>query len=68
MTDEAPDRSSPRSEPFELGDQDVELIVEALRFLESTLGREEADQIGRIQAVLAKLGAPPTVGDAHPRT
>ena len=68
MTDEAPDRSAPSSEPFELGEQDVELIVEALRYLESTFGREEADQIERMQAVLSKLGARPSVGDAHPRT
>ena len=68
MTDEAPDRSAPRSEPFELGDQDVELIVQALRYLESTFGREEADQIERIQAILAKLGVPSSVGTDHPRT
>ena len=68
MTDEAPDRSAPRSEPFELGDQDVQLIVEALRYLESTFGREETDQIERIQSVLSKLGAPPAVGVAYPRT
>ncbi len=68
MTDEATDRPAPETEPFELSDEDVELLVEALRYLESTLGREEADQIARIQAVLAKLGVPTTVGSAYPRT
>jgi hypothetical protein len=68
MTDEATDRSAPATEPFELSDEDVELLVEALRYLESTFGREEADQIARIQAVLAKLGVPTTVGSAYPRT
>jgi hypothetical protein len=68
MTDEATDRAEPCSEPFELSDEDVETIVEALRYLQSTLGREEADQIVRIQAILAKLGVAPAVGDAHPRT
>ncbi len=68
MTDEATDRPVPVSEPFELSDGDVELIVEALRYLQSTFGREEAEEIERIQAVLSKLGVPPSVGDAHPRT
>ena len=68
MTDEATDRSAPATEPFELSGEDVELIVQALRYLESTFGREEADEIERIQAVLSKLGAQPTVGDEHPRT
>ena len=67
MTDEATDRAEPASEPFELSDEDVDLIVEALRYLESTLGREEADQIARIQSVLTKLGVTSTVGNGAPR-
>ncbi len=43
-----------------------DLIVEALRYLESTLGREEADQIERIQAILARLGRSPGVGSSGP--
>jgi hypothetical protein len=68
MTDEATDRADPCSEPFELCDEDVEVIVEALRYLQSTLGREEAEQIAQIQATLAKLGVTPAVGNDHPRT
>ncbi|HYM83137.1 MAG TPA: hypothetical protein VEY67_03170 [Candidatus Dormibacteraeota bacterium] len=66
MTDEPPDRPEPSSEPFELTSAEVELIVEALRYLESTLGREEAAQLGQVQAMLAKLGAPPSVGVDRP--
>jgi hypothetical protein len=67
MTDEATDRAEPATEPFELSAEDVDLIVEALRNLEITLGREEADQIPRIQAVLTKLGVASTVGVGAPR-
>ena len=67
MTDEATERPAPATEPFELTEQDVDLVVQALRYLQSTLGREEAEEVARIQLVLAKLGATPSVGDDKPR-
>ncbi len=67
MTDEPTERAHPETEPVELSGQDIDLIVEALRYLQSTLGREEADQIERIQEVLAKLGGSVTVGNGRPR-
>ncbi len=66
MTDGPIDRPEPVTEPYELAAADVDLIVEALRYLESTLGREEAEQIERIQAILARLGRAPGVGPAGP--
>ena len=51
MTDEAP------ATTLELSASEVETVVEALRMLLATLGREDADQIHEIQALLARLAA-----------
>jgi hypothetical protein len=61
MTDEPTDRPAPATEPIELSEQDIDLIVRALRYLESTLGSEESDQLARFGQVLARLGAVPAV-------
>lgn len=34
---------------------EVELVLTALRLLASTLGREEADELAEVQALLARL-------------
>jgi hypothetical protein len=39
----------------ELDASERELVVTALRLLESTLGREEADELAEVQALLARL-------------
>ena len=35
---------------------EVELVRNALKFMEDTYGHEEADQLEQVQALLAKLG------------
>jgi hypothetical protein len=40
---------------LELSASEAETVVEALKMLLSTLGREDADQIQEIQALLARL-------------
>ena len=45
---------------LELNDSEVETVAQALRLLLDTLGRDEADQITEIQALLARL--PDTAG------
>ncbi|MCU0505853.1 MAG: hypothetical protein MUE82_08795 [Chloroflexi bacterium] len=42
---------------LELSASEMETVVEALRMLLATLGREDADQIHEIQALLARLAA-----------
>lgn len=39
----------------ELSASELELVLTALRFLASTLGREEADELVNVQALLARL-------------
>jgi hypothetical protein len=39
----------------ELTSEEVELVLTALRLLESTLGREEADELAEVEALLVKL-------------
>ena len=41
----------------ELSGSELETVVEALRLLLATLGREDADQIAEIEALLARLPA-----------
>jgi hypothetical protein len=43
----------------ELSQSELELVRTALRLLESTLGREEAEELDEVQALLARL-EPPT--------
>jgi hypothetical protein len=38
-----------------LGGDELALVRTALRLLESTLGREEADELAAVQALLARL-------------
>ncbi len=40
-----------------LTDSEKETVVEALQMLLATLGRDDADQIAEIQALLARLAA-----------
>jgi hypothetical protein len=40
---------------LELNDSEVATVAQALRLLLDTLGREDADQIAEIQALLARL-------------
>jgi hypothetical protein len=40
---------------IELTPEEVELVLTALRLLESTLGREEADELAEVEALLVKL-------------
>ncbi len=51
MTDETAGKT------LELSASEIETVVEALRMLLATLGREDADQIHEIQALLARLAA-----------
>jgi hypothetical protein len=51
MTDEASGTT------LELSASELETVVEALRMLLATLGREDADQIHEIKALLARLAA-----------
>ena len=46
------------STTIELSPSEVELVRTALQFLLSTLGREEADELERVQALLARLERP----------
>jgi hypothetical protein len=42
----------------ELSASEVETVAQALHLLLGTLGREEADQIAEIQALLARMPSP----------
>ena len=59
MTDEPLDRPTPPSEPIELSEEEISTLVEALRLLQATLGREEAEELAMARHLLAKLGASP---------
>lgn len=50
-------RPADRTLTFELSSDEAELVRTALRLLESTLGREEADELEEVQALLSRLGA-----------
>ncbi|HET7026909.1 MAG TPA: hypothetical protein VFI28_04390 [Candidatus Limnocylindrales bacterium] len=41
--------------PLELSPDELELVRTALRLLESTLGREEADELEDVQALIRRL-------------
>jgi hypothetical protein len=41
----------------ELARDELQLVISALRLLEDTLGREEADELAEVQAVLRHLDA-----------
>jgi len=43
---------------LELTTNEVELLRTALRMLEDTLGREEAEELQEVQALLRRLPAP----------
>ena len=42
---------------LELSASELETVIEALRMLLSTLGREDAEQVQEIKALLARIGA-----------
>ena len=44
--------------PLELSAEELELVRTALRLLEATLGREEAEELADVQALIRRLGAP----------
>ena len=44
---------------LELSPDDFQLVVTALRVLLSTLGREEADELEQVRALLGRLGQAP---------
>jgi hypothetical protein len=46
-----------RSTSLELTADELELVRNALRLLESTLGREEAEELHEVKALLARLPA-----------
>ncbi len=54
MTDAGKERPAPAM--VELSEDELALIRTALRLLESTLGREEAEELGQVQQILRKLG------------
>jgi hypothetical protein len=62
MTDSPGSESAEVAYEVELSPQELALIRMSLRLLLSTLGREEADEIEEIKAVLARLPnvPPPT--------
>lgn len=64
MTDSQPADSDlpPVSYPVAFSASDVALLRTALRLLLSTLGREEADELEEVQALLARLPEEPTGG------
>jgi hypothetical protein len=41
--------------PIELSDGELQLVRTALKLLEDMLGREEADELGEVQALLRRL-------------
>jgi hypothetical protein len=45
--------------PIELTANELRLLRTALEMLEDTLGREEADELDEVQALLARLPAAP---------
>ena len=56
MTDTMPlDMTAFETYPLELTASEVALIRTALRLLESTLGRDEADELVETQALLARI-------------
>ena len=62
MSDMPAPESAEVAHEVELSRQDVALIRTSLGTLLSTLGREEADEIDQIQALLARLpNVPPPV-------
>ncbi len=60
MTDERTDREL-TTEPVELTDEEIEILLQALRLLQATLGREEADELADLKRLIAKLGASPNL-------
>jgi hypothetical protein len=60
----APDRRGPQSKTvIELTPNELALVRTALGLLRSTLGREEADELAEVQALLARLpGQGPSEG------
>lgn len=44
---------------LELSRDEFELVREALRLLLSTLGREEAEELEEVRALLGRLASPP---------
>jgi hypothetical protein len=55
-----PEPTASEAQPVALmvTDAELELIRTALRLLRSALGREEAEELAEVQALLQKLGAP----------
>jgi hypothetical protein len=45
--------------PLELSPSELSLLRTALELLEDTLGREEADELEEVQALLRRLPEPP---------
>lgn len=52
-----PQTESPLEFTVELTADELELVRTALRLLRSALGREEADELGEVRALLARLEA-----------
>jgi hypothetical protein len=55
MSERTTDGEPVTTRAIELMPDEVELVRTALRLLESTLSREEADQLEAVQALLARL-------------
>jgi predicted DNA-binding transcriptional regulator YafY len=48
---------TPEGTELHLTHDELQLVIAALRMLRSTLGREEAEELAEVQALLAKLDA-----------
>lgn len=55
--DREPERGGASTRSLELSTAELDLIRTALRLLESTLSREEADELDEVQALLARLSS-----------
>ena len=56
MDERSEDRSEEGTIRLTVSEDELELIRNALRMLENTYGREEADQLEDVQELLARLG------------
>lgn len=57
-TSDATTGAAPDGFSIELTEDDLALVETALRLLEQTLGREEADELEAVQRLLARLPRP----------
>jgi len=56
LDERSEDRSEEGTIRLTVSEDELELIRNALRMLENTYGREEADQLEDVQELLARLG------------